>query len=182
MTAKEIKYYLLVYWKKRNYNMAATEVNPKHPADVMAYKWDEVVEVEIKISESDLNKEKVKKSGKTYSIGIGADKYTYKKFVGTKYRKHDSYSQGNGPNRFYFCVPEIMSGKTLAFTNQYFPKYGVMAISEQGKVRVVRRAKVLRVGRPENLVKMIQSRVSWDFLKLVGKEMQNEFPDLEVLW
>lgn len=83
MTSHDVKSKLLAYWRfKRRYQFIATECGT-YNADILIANDKEIIEVEVKVSKSDL-------------------KNDFKK------RKHKIYANGKSkwiPNKFYFGVP-----------------------------------------------------------------------------
>lgn len=176
MTADLLKYYMLVYWKMRGYEMAATEVSiGNKKCDVVAYNNKNVVEVEVKITMGDMKKELVE------YLKDSRDR----EYRSTKWIKHHFYADpaGIGPNYFYFCVPETMESKALEFLNKDWitdtgkPRYGLITISDEtvarhyrdipkGMIRVVQRSAKLRENISDRIVQSVRRRAAWELLDL----------------
>lgn len=94
---------------KRDYSLIATEVGKKKKnfADVLATNFKEIVEIEVKISSSDLNND----------------------FKKEKHARYANPRTQYTPNKFYFAVPEHLKDKALDLTKG--TSYGVMIVSEK---------------------------------------------------
>ena len=105
MTSIDLKVALLQYFRfKRQYVC----VDEFLGADIIADTGKEIIEVEIKVSKSDLINGEMK-----------------------KYRKHDGYRTGYSymllkPNKFMFCVPETLVDDALKWGAELNEKYGVI--------------------------------------------------------
>jgi hypothetical protein len=110
ITAVELKACLLHYYRFKRQCIAVDEF---HCADIIADNGKEIIEVEIKVSKSDL---------------LNGEK---KKFI-----KHHNYKQGNGwgflhPNRYLFCVPEKLVDVALEYAKELNPNYGVIGFDSE---------------------------------------------------
>lgn len=90
----------------------ATEVGHWH-ADVLGLKSDMCIEVESKVSISDLRAEFKNKTAKHYLYGSGNGQST--------------------PNYFYVIVPEDMAEKTVEIIKEKNSKAGVLSVTEKGQ-------------------------------------------------
>ena len=136
-----------------------TEVG-KFNADFWCYRKNELIEVEIKTSKSDLNADFKKK-------------------------KHILYKTGRHywiPNRFYFAVPEELVKYALAKSVSY--GYGVMVVSDKGSivgaddVRIIKRSSKLHDRLPNNtVIRNIEQRLMSEManlrVKLQGRNDDN---------
>jgi hypothetical protein len=146
----EIKIALLKYWVENRHMAAATEVSYGighfTVADVLAVDTNKmnIYEVEIKRSISDLKKEKKKRW------------------------KHENALAGKEdekPNFFYFCLPEELLCKGKAFIETEYPKYGIMTVSENGDIVIIKRAKRLIDIKSIYMMAQCLKRVSVEALK-----------------
>lgn len=92
-------------WLKERYENVHEEINHM---DLFAHTDNsDCCEIEIKMADYDLYKEKGKES---------------------KIFKHSNYKDNTTfcPNHFYFLVPSNLVKKCIKFCNTYFPNYGVL--------------------------------------------------------
>jgi hypothetical protein len=105
ITAFDLKLALMQYFRFRRQWLCVDEFRG---ADIIVDTKKEIIEVEVKISKSDL---------------IHGEK--------AKIRKHLAYKQSrsfgmNRPNKFMFCVPETLVPVALTWSAQINPAYGVI--------------------------------------------------------
>lgn len=143
---------------KRNYPLVATEAGKKkkNNADVLASNFEEIIEVEIKISLADL-------------------KNDFNKI------KHDRYQNPRTqftPNKFYFGVPRNLTKAALELTENTF--YGVLEVSDrpltgftkESFVTVEKSAKTLKEKYCKKLEHEILMRLSSELIRLRIKNEQ----------
>lgn len=109
MLSDKIKTSLLRYWRSRNY-AASVEVHSSYGdiEDVVAFKDNHVVVVEVKISISDLKQDSKKRKHKKLA------------------RKNHRYMA----NHYYFCVPEELQDEALEEISKSYPEFGLMIYKE----------------------------------------------------
>ncbi len=120
ITSQLIKTGLLCYYRfKCGAEGVATEVSTGIGiADIVAINRDhEVIEVEVKVSKSDLKSEATKKEVKHILLSNIKEVYGSGSFVNAR------------PHRFYYCVPPEMEDSTIQFVNEFNPNYGVMVFN-----------------------------------------------------
>ena len=113
VTSFDLKLALMQYFRYGKQCVVTEECNDN---DIMVDTGNEIVEIEVKMSVSDMRADLKKRLG-----GRG---------------KHDFYSNPRGrswmiPNKFYFCVPSYMKDDALAFAKMINPKYGVFVFDEK---------------------------------------------------
>jgi predicted RNase H-related nuclease YkuK (DUF458 family) len=135
------------YIFQRSSTIACTELwDGFSIADFIAIVNDKIIEVEIKISVSDLKNE-LKKGREKYDWTIENDSYvkTNNKLI-TKHSIIESNIYYT-PNKFYFCVPEYMLQETIEFVNKLNTKYGVIVFNDKAKIKdslkIVKKAIIL---------------------------------------
>lgn len=129
--ASIIKSVLLNYYKReRNYHIVCTEtyVSDGCLADVVAINKNEIIEIEIKTNNSDLQKDKKKRKHQPYK--------THPQQVFT-------------PNKFYFCVPIGLIEKAKEVAESINPKYGILSYNNKefsldSKIIIIKRAKKIK--------------------------------------
>lgn len=146
MNSTFIKAALSAYFRfTRQLFIMATEVG-RFNSDFLIISKDELVEIEIKTSRSDLN----------------AD------FKKDKHKIYENANSDWAPNFFYFAVPKELL--EYAVTKCVDNKYGVMLISDNGpwtqRVRIVKRAKRLHTKLPSIAVEKT-------IIKRLASEMAN---------
>ena len=112
------------------------------------------VEIETKISISDLKNEFSKR---------------------TKKAKHSFYESSraadNKPNYFYFAMPEALLDKARLVIDEHAnPDYGILAVDDLHKVRVAKRAKALNKSKNTRLKHTLFMRACSELTTLRSKE------------
>lgn len=107
----DLKLALLNYYRNQRNSLCVDEFEG---ADIFVDTGKEFIEVEVKITKSDLINGERKKVAKhrRYADGTPGGKYIW----GQWYR----------PNKFLFCVPERLVDTALGFAAEINPKYGVI--------------------------------------------------------
>lgn len=154
VTAIDLKLAVLEYYRFRRQYICVDEC---HGADVIADNGKEIIEIEVKITKSDL---------------INGER--------KKLYKHKRYKQGRGkwgcfPNKFLFCVPEKLVDDALCLAHEINEKYGVIAfdadrfvkriedgfLSEHGAhLRIVKSARRLHENYSQGTQREIARRAS----------------------
>ena len=109
LLSDKIKTSLLRYWRTRSY-IASMEVHSPYGdiEDIVAFKDNHVVVVEVKTSIADLKKD-------------------------SKKRKHKKIARQNHrymANHYYFCVPSELEEETLIVMKDRYPDFGLMVFDE----------------------------------------------------
>jgi len=128
--------------------------------DVAAINEKEFIDFEVKVSISDLNRDKKKSKHIEYEKAA---------------KGLLPYGKYCMPNKFYFAVPELIADHAVKICLKINPKYGVITFDEVNGVlwpRVVRRAKKLKPEPPcKNLILIGCKRLSYDNLVFRRKMM-----------
>ena len=112
MDSSSIKAGLLAYFRfKRQYRYVATECG-YYSADVLASNGRKLIEVEVKVSKSDLKRDINKPKHKVY-----ADPNDRKIWI---------------PHEFYVAVPQHLTEFAIEEVSKWNPKYGVISFKEDG--------------------------------------------------
>lgn len=159
LKSDEIKTKVLHYLRfKRDYSLVATEAGKKkkNNADVLASNFKDIVEVEVKISKSDLKND----------------------FQKMKHARYASPRTQYTPNRFYFAVPKDLVEVALELTEG--TKYGVMEVSDkplknytkESYVTVKKAAQVLKEKYCKKLEHEMLMRLSSEMLRLRMKYLR----------
>ena len=101
-----LKTALLAYYRFRNRNICADEV---FNADVLVDNGKQIIEVECKISKSDLKADIKKEKHKLW--------------------KQEPLTRHYIPNKFYICVPTELVDEALKWTEENNSNYGVIEFS-----------------------------------------------------
>ncbi len=164
ITAFELKLAILEYYRFRNQCVTVDEFNG---ADVIADTGREIIEIEVKVSKSDL---------------VNGEQ--------RKQRKHALYRLGRSwarchPNKFMFCVPIALIETAKEVIAELNPKYGIIAFdTEQFKhivaagytpytmkcLCVIKRAGRLHTNYSDRQTRLIAKRTSAKLITL----MQNQ--------
>lgn len=105
--SRHLKTAILAYYRFKKGAVCADEV---FDADVLIDTGKEIIEVECKISKSDLKAD--------------AKKEKHKQWKGeTPFRKHQR------PNKFYICVPTELVEAAKKFVEEVNPNYGIIELS-----------------------------------------------------
>ncbi len=153
MNSNEIKTKVLHYLRfKRSYPLVATEAGKKkkNNADVLASDFNEIVEVEVKISLADLKND----------------------FLKMKHERYKNPRTHYTPNKFYFAIPANLTKNALDLTEG--TSYGVLEVSEkpltgytkESFVKVVKSATVLKEKYCKKLEHEIILRLSSEMIRL----------------
>ena len=118
ITSHDLKLALMHYYRFQYGYICAEECAN---ADILVDTGKEIIEVEVKISKSDL---------------IEGEK--------AKILKHRLYEMGkschyNHPNKFLFCVPEELTNDAVVWTNELNPNYGVIQFNTKEFIQCVNR-------------------------------------------
>ena len=116
-------------------------------ADILCYNKNEVIEVEIKISKSDLLHDIEKKKHLKYSVG----------------------KVWNMPNKFYYCVPYQLEKDALNLIKKINPNYGLIIIDtnlEKDNIVFIKRAKCLKEKIEPKMPYYINYRCSSELINL----------------
>jgi hypothetical protein len=157
---KEIKGNLLAYYRfVKNYKYIATEAGWWYPVDVIAFNGRSLIEIEVKISKSDLKKEL--KGNKT------------KKHAAYRCPSDGRYGNLRVPNKFYICVPSKLMGDALEIAEELNYMYGVITFTPNvdlslrkmkhrasDNLRVVKEAQNLVLRRNEEEKQKIQDKIA----------------------
>ncbi|KKN77614.1 hypothetical protein LCGC14_0358890 [marine sediment metagenome] len=113
LTAFDLKLALMQYYR---FNKQCMCVDECKGADILADTGSEFIEVEVKITKSDLMREKKKKRNKHHRF---------------KTADRGSWNQWYLPNRFLFCVPEKLSKFALDYVSELNSNYGVIIFNTE---------------------------------------------------
>jgi hypothetical protein len=130
-----IKTALLCYYRfKCGCKLACTEFNYGYGiADILTInKENEVIEVEIKISKSDL---------------LSEGKHKQLKHLMLKESNNTKFLNST-PNRFYFCVPSDLQSEAIEYANDLNSNYGVMVFNydpkqPQESIKIIKSSRLL---------------------------------------
>lgn len=171
-TTFQLKLALLEYFRFKRQSVVVDECCNN---DIVADTGKEIIEVEVKISKSDL---------------------IYGEKTRSKQIKHKQY--GNNmiyltPNKYYFCVPSFMKKATIEYACELNKDYGVIVFDEQSffnrksrknlayhmdYIRVVKNAHNLHNNYHKLYQKEIAKRASCKLITLLQKEVKrNENKD-----
>lgn len=172
MNSNDIKKALMRYFKKERNYLCATEVisTSRSVADVLADTGNRIIEVEVKISKSDLLKE--------------FDEFSDKRKTkwNLKYAKHQSLKEGihyntmkedyekrlwgyinfGLVNQFYFCVPLELLEFTIDLVKEKNNKYGVMLYNTNDSERTIivkKKAKIITEKYCATFTRLIANRL-----------------------
>jgi len=142
-------------------------------ADVLGCKDKEIMEVEIKVSISDLKNEK---SNKKHKHGV---------YAGTENTK---YYKSCIPHKFFIAVPVRLQEETIKFVTELNPNYGVMVLTDtplEGipeweswkRLKIVKRAKNLHDNEVTDGFKdMFAKRMSSDLCRMhLHRQMHKDY-------
>lgn len=137
--SQKLKYEALLWLRiKQRCPFIATEVGA-HSADVLGINEKKMVEIEVKISMEDLEREFKNKV------------YKHSQYTGDRWDNGTWQAQWI-PNYFYFAMPTGMIEKSRAILSEETKgKYGIITLDG---FRVVKRAKALHERTPNNHVKL----------------------------
>jgi hypothetical protein len=167
LTAKYLKGCLMHYARYRKQMVVASEVNTGYCiADVMAYNDDKVVEIEVKVSKSDLIHDREKSKHEWYGI--------------LRNQKSDMI-----PNEFYYCVPDKLKDEAVSLSKQVEEvtlghlRYGVMVCAENKNrkthfddlISVYYRPKKIHDTYPKKLAKLIVKRLCSEICRFYSKNI-----------
>lgn len=152
MNSKEVTAMLLSWLRyEKHMNLLATEVQVNaSAADILAYHDGKFVEIEVKVSASDMRRDFTKVGHKTVvnrkRVSVAKHDHLQDSASSAKYK----------PNYFYFAVPDTLVDKALeVMSSEKSNGYGLLAVNSRGDVVTVKRATNLRKDdlRPFNHVK-----------------------------
>lgn len=116
VTSYHLRLALLEYYRFKRSMIAVDEYNG---ADIIVDTGKDIIEVEIKVTRSDLRREQTHKQGKHLS-----------------YRAGQQWARCH-PNRFMFCVPLKMREAAEAMIAELNPKYGLITFDSERFLRAV---------------------------------------------
>lgn len=171
-TSFDLKLALLQYFRFKRQWLCVDEF---HGADIIVDTGKEIIEVEVKITKSDL---------------INGER--------KKIRKHQLYQSEHSyllcrPNKFMFCVPEKIVGVALGWVKEINERYGVIGfdverfekrVSENwgiyhcDNLRVAKSAKKLHEGYDNKLQRAIAKRTSSKIVGLMEKCFREDMAKL----
>ena len=144
VTSAIIKNVLLSYYRyERGYSHVVTEF---FDADVVVSNQKIAIECEVKISWKD------------YRADWSKKKHT------------DNYRSMFKPNMFYFAAPEELALRIKDDLEQKSSKYGVIAITKEGMVKVLRRASKLHTTKvADKILERMVARLTSEMITLRHK-------------
>ena len=155
MNANHIKCALLHYYRfKRQYVCVDECISGfGEIADILVDTEKTFLEIEVKLSKSDLNQEKHKKKHSVFK------------------EEHKFYKKESGTNYFYICVPIKLKEHAEKWINKINPKYGLILYCSNPKtgiykplwqdcISIIKKASKLHKGYNKNLKKKIAKRLS----------------------
>jgi hypothetical protein len=149
LTAGKMKAIILHYFRFQYSKMCyyiATEAGG-YNADVFLLNDDESIEIEIKISKTDLRNDN-------------------KKQKHIKYKNHSTNEYSQHPNKFYFAVPFALVDEARIISEEINPKYGILCIHD-GRVNIAKTAKKMHKDKPSNMTKkVIAKRMASELINL----------------
>lgn len=171
LTSTDLKLALLEYFR---FKRQAICVDECQNVDIMIDTGKEIIEIETKISKSDLKADLKKTIGRT--------------------KKHDAYANPRSnswlkPNKFYFCVPDYLEEFALKFAKDINPKYGVFVFDSEihnrqlsrghysshvNFLRVSRKGRKLHDRYNEKLKWQIALRASSKLITLMQKQFKEK--------
>lgn len=151
MTSFDIKFSLLWYFRFRRQWLCATEC---HMWDVVAINDKYIIEVEVKVSKSDLWHGEARKE------------------------KHNHYRTkiwpSHMPNKFYVCVPESLMEEAKKWVEATNKDYGIIIYRGHYDVVVRRTAKLLKDGYDESLKDDMLKRVCTENIMMMRSRLKQE--------
>lgn len=151
VSSLQLKASLMYYFRFKRQWICADEVDFNWGrADILVDTGKDVIEVEVKISKSDLFDGEARKS------------------------KHGPNGFGLKCNRFYVAVPEYLLEDAKAWCEQVNPKYGVLLHTGFLDIMVARTAKPLREDYNPEIRERIVRRLSSKAYDSMRKELQKE--------
>lgn len=153
ITALKIKHALMSYFRFRRQWLCASECLC---ADVLAITDKDIIEVEIKISKSDLWHGEAKKN-----------KHNYYK------NENPSWFDRYHANKFYVCVPKNLLEEAKKWVEATNKKYGVIEydddVATANSIFIAKSAATLHETKKENLERSIMMRVCTENIGLIQK-------------
>lgn len=158
MTSAHIKHALMYYFRFDRQWLCASECMDN---DVMVFTGKYILEVEVKISKSDLwHGEAKKDKHKWYRRDASVSAYFHKTYT---------------PNKFYVCVPVAMESEAIRWVDQVNPRYGVITCRERDKipyaVDIVRYAEKLTEEVNDRIRAKVLKRVCAENITMRGKAL-----------
>ena len=158
MNSLEIKHALMYYFRFKRQWLCASEALL---ADVMAITDKDIIEVEVKISKTDLWEGEARKNKHKFYINPS------------------QYQQSYTPNKFYICVPAELSGEAEKWVKATNNKYGIIICKNYHApekrypydVVITKAAQRLHKKFSERLEKSIMKRVCSENINLIGKKL-----------
>ena len=160
MTSKTIKAVILAYYRYKRGYFVATETNVSHGiADVVAVSKDLSisVEIEVKVSKSDLKNEWGNKGTKHSRLQDTANRYQLV------------------PNYFYFAMPASLYNDALqeSIDLNGHSSYGVMIVTDSYQIEIVKQAKRLNKSKNDKFAHNLFLRATSE---LVNSYVQSHTP------
>ena len=131
VTANVLKTAIMSFYRFKKGHWVCTELTyPQGIADVIAIdtKTGEVIEIEVKISKSDLLSENIHKKEKHEFLE------SYNKTIPAE--NIHCYIDNPAPNKFYFLVPSYLVDVANDYCEEMNPKYGVLKFNENSHARL----------------------------------------------
>lgn len=159
MTSSYMKALLLKYWRfeRAYYNCAVEVPSNSGQSDIVVDNGKEVVEIEVKISISDLKADFKKKKFRYFSHPYHKRKYWY--FI---------------CNRFYYAIPEELCQEASKIISDMDNNFGIISVSKRTiknkGIEIIKVAKKINETFPGCIRKTIMQRTSSDLVKGKMKE------------
>lgn len=160
MTSKTVKAVVLAYYRYKRGYFVSTETHVSHGiADVLAVSKDLKisVEIEVKVSKSDLKNEWINKSTKHSRLQDDTNRY------------------GLIPNYFYFAMPSALYSEALqdSIDLNGHTSYGIIIVNDNHQVEIVKQAKRLNKSTNKQLAHNLFLRATSE---LVNSYVLNHTP------
>lgn len=160
-TSSDLKLALLDYYRFKKQCIATDEVKIGRGFwDIGADSGKEVIEIETKISVSDLKNEHNKKV-----------------MYGMKHGLYKNAKSHLVPNRYYLCVPDSMRIATLNFIEEVNPKYGLITFDNESfcqELPVVKRMVHNQFLTFSKKSAKLHDRYSQDLARKIGKRASSK--------
>ena len=158
MNSLEIKHALMSYFRFKRQWICATETLL---ADVMAITDKDIIEVEVKISKSDLWEGEARKRKHKLFINPSPSRQSYM------------------PNKFYICVPTELSEEAEKWVAEVNSNYGIIICKNHFapekrypfNIVITKSAKRLHDKFSNNLKESIMKRVCTENINLIGNKL-----------
>ncbi len=155
ITSTHIKYAVMQYFRFKRQWLCATECLNK---DVIAINKKEVIEVEIKISKSDLWNGEAKK------------------WIHNRYNNPENFNKWMLPNRYYICIPDYLLEEAKKWIKKINNKYGILLYqqNEFNKIHTIKTAKTIHKNINPNFSDCIMKRVCSENINWMKKFLNIE--------